>query len=214
MLRASHKSVRSAAIIDLVRSITLVLAGIAAILAPAFEIRVGVAFVAVAALLARFRGYSAMDGADSMLVVAWIAAAALDAAKASRDGTLMRWSVLLTIGILGAAYFESGIVKLCDSGWRSGWSIARIMSVPEFGTPGLARLLGRHRSVRIVASWATILIELTGGLLFIAGGPFALCAVIVLTSLHVTIAVAMGLGRFFWGFESVLIGAYWGRGFL
>jgi uncharacterized membrane protein YphA (DoxX/SURF4 family) len=146
----------------------------------------------------------ALDGSDRMQLCAaagvfsWVALSAQESALAPAA----RLTLLILVGI---AYFESGYAKLKSPGWRNGRQLALVLNMKEFGNKPLARLLLPHPWLGTAASWAVILIELLAGPMLAVGGMIAIFAVIALTLMHLSIAVFMGLGRFFFPFVGVLL---------
>ncbi|MEY9850680.1 putative membrane protein YphA (DoxX/SURF4 family) [Leifsonia sp. EB41] len=112
---------------------------------------------------------------------------------------------LAILALLGVAYFEAGLVKVKNPTWRNGRQLASIMNLKEVGNKRVARLLIPRPRLSFTLSWMVIGLELLAGALLAIGGLPALFAAGALTMMHFTIAVVMGLGRFFYPFVGLLV---------
>lgn len=163
----------------------------------------GLAFLAVG-LTARALAVRTLDGSDRMLLC--VAAAAfswvtLDAVGSSL-APISRLAILILVGL---AYFESGYVKLRMPAWRSGRQLALVMNMKEFGNKRVAGFLLPRPFISAAASWVIISLELVTGPMLFIGGPVAVVAAISAGTMHLSIALLMGLGRFFFPFVGALL---------
>lgn len=155
------------------------------------------------ALLVRWLLFQGLDGSDRMLAFAgigmfvWSSLSPLESVL-----TTFAWVGLFLI--TSFAYLESGISKLEQRGWRNGRQLALVLNMKEFGSRPVARILLPHPRLAFVASWGVILLEVSAAPLLLVGGGAAVVAATLLALMHLSIAVLMGLGRFFWPFVGTL----------
>lgn len=162
-----------------------------------------------AALLA-LRGWQTrnVDGSDRMLALVALAGAAYTIIQASQPDLLV-WPYIAMLSLLGIAYLDGGLAKLLVPSWRNGRELALVMNLKEFGNRHLARLLLDAPLIARTMSWGVILLETTAGVLLAFGGATAIATAAALTLMHLSIALTMGLGRFFYSFVgglAVIIG--------
>jgi hypothetical protein len=155
------------------------------------------------ALALRAAVVRSQDGSDRMLLLAiggvlsWVTLGSLPGVGAS----LTRLAIL---ALLGLAYFEAGLVKIRNPHWRNGRQLASIMNLKEFGNKRVALLLLPRARLSLTVSWMVMSLELFAGALLAIGGLPGLLTAAALTLMHLTIAVVMGLGRFFYPFVGIL----------
>ncbi|MGI5451316.1 hypothetical protein ACQEVM_37265 [Streptomyces sp. CA-243310] len=105
------------------------------------------------------------DGSDQITL---IAAAALLLARLSPSGSLAQHACLFFIaGQLTLAYFAAGVAKLFGPSWRSGIAVAEIISTRTYGAQWIARIARRRPAPFILATYGTLLFEVTFPLIFV-----------------------------------------------
>lgn len=154
-------------------------------------------------LLLRSFVIQTLDGSDRMLVIAAAGIFVFATFKGYSDPLALFSWIGLTV-ILGWAYFESGLSKVKQKGWRTGRQFALILNMKEFGNRSAAQILLSNPKLSMVASWGVILIELSAGPLLFCGGPIAATTAVFLSLMHGSIALLMGLSRFFYPFVGAL----------
>lgn len=148
------------------------------------------------ALVARWGVGQGLDGSDRMLQVAgigifsWVALSPI-----SESLSDLAWAPLYIL--VAWAYFESGWAKVTQPGWRSGRQLALTLNMKEFGNQLAARTLMPHPLLAAIASWGVMSLELLAGPLLLIGGVVSVLTAVALALMHASIAVIMGLGRFF-----------------
>jgi hypothetical protein len=168
-----------------------------------FFIASGIAAVTVVVIRAAMylRLQLGIDGGDQMLMTVFIG---LSISYLSPD-TLGR---LLGLYYIAAqfllSYLTSGTCKLISPQWRSGRALPGILSTAGYGKPTLGSLLRSHPLIARVLCWSVILIECFGPFLILAGTPGGILLVILALSLHMSIALVMGLNNFLWSFAACL----------
>lgn len=158
--------------------------------------------VALAVLMVRLVRFRSSDGADRMLAVALLAAAA-GALLPMAPALAVPWSITVLL-ILGLAYVDSAVVKLRAPGWRSGRTLALILNTPSTGRPRLARLVLDVPALAATASWAVMVLEFVAAPALFAGGAIGAVVAACLWIMHLWIAVLMRLNRFLWSFGAAL----------
>lgn len=101
------------------------------------------------------------------------------------------------------AYVTSGWVKLLGDAWRSNEALVGVMRTRTYGARPLWRLLYRYPILSRVGEVGTLLIECAYPVVFALSPRYRNAYIAGIAGLHVTIAVAMGLGRFVPAFLSL-----------
>ena len=154
-------------------------------------------------LLIRTVVVQGLDGSDRMLLCAGIGMASW--ANLQADGSWLgtvAWFGLFIL--LSLAYFDSGLSKARHRGWRVGRQFSLTLNMKEFGNKFTAKILLSHPRFAALASWGVILLELLAGPLLLIGGWASVVTGTLLAMMHLSIAVLMGLGRFFYPFAGAL----------
>ena len=139
-----------------------------------------------------------LDGADQMSLLI-VLTLVLCSVLASDPGVqrLGLWFIAIQLSL---AYLVSGIAKLLSAEWRRGVALRGILSTYTYGTPFFRRLLLRHPTVSLLGCWAVMLTEVALPIGLFAGVPGALVVMAVGMTMHLGIAVVMGLNDFVWSF--------------
>lgn len=154
-------------------------------------------------LVLRWGVAQGLDGSDRMLQIAgigvfsWVALSPISELLGN-----LAWAPLFIL--VAWAYFESGWAKVTQAGWRNGRQLALTLNMKEFGNKLAARALMPRPVLAAIASWGVMSLELLAGPLLLIGGWVSVLTAVALTIMHATIAVLMGLGRFFCPFVGAL----------
>ena len=97
---------------------------------------------------------------------------------------------------MSLCYLFAGAIKMFGSEWRDGSCLQGIFGTEAYGHPFLREIFG-NRIASITAAWALML-----GELYLAAAPFLdrelfLIAIAGGVLLHLSIALSMGLNKFF-----------------
>jgi hypothetical protein len=112
---------------------------------------------------------------------------------------------------MGLCYFFAGFIKLFGSEWRDGSCLEGVFSTEAYGHP-LAQRLFRYRTIAFVSAWCVILLELYLSIAPYLGELAFVIALALGVTLHLSIAITMGLNKFFWTWMSAYplwILAFW-----
>jgi hypothetical protein len=180
-------------------AIGLVCAGVSALICAWSALRiVPLVLIAVAALCSAYRDGPLRDGADDMLMVSSVGAAVASLPVA--DWTKVM-ALAFVAGQLLLSYLIAGAAKLAGSDWRHGSAVVDVLATRDFGRT-VPRLLQGAGPAGRLASWGTIVLELTLPVMFVMGGPLLLPAVALGAMFHLGIATMLGLNRFLPAFLS------------
>lgn len=163
----------------------------------------GALLILATGLVLRTAIIQGLDGSDRMLLCAGVGTASWANLQpyANWLGTAA-WLGLFIL--LSLAYFDSGLAKIRHRGWRVGRQFALTLNMKEFGNKLVAGLLLSSPRFATLASWGVITLELAAGPLLLIGGWVAVATGALLAIMHLSIAVLMGLGRFFYPFVGAL----------
>lgn len=163
----------------------------------------GALLILATGLVVRAGIVQGLDGSDRMLLCAGIGTASWANLQpyASWLGTAAWLGLFL---LLSLAYFDSGLAKVKHRGWRVGRQFALTLNMKEFGNKFVAGVLLSSPRFAALASWGVITLELAAGPLLLIGGWVTVAAGVLLAMIHLSIAVFMGLGRFFYPFVGAL----------
>ncbi|HXH34837.1 MAG TPA: hypothetical protein VNJ54_10535 [Plantibacter sp.] len=163
----------------------------------------GALLILALGLLLRTFIVQGLDGSDRMLLCAALGTACwANLHLQSHWLGLAAWAGLTIL--LSIAYLDGGLSKVRHRGWRAGRQLALALNMKEFGNKITARILLSRPRFAAFASWGVILLELSAAPALLFGGWVALVAGVLLAMMHATIAVLMGLGRFFYPFVGAL----------
>jgi hypothetical protein len=168
---------------------------------PATAAIVGAAVAALPLRLAEPAGiWVGMNGAEHVLTANLLALAAAYAA-----GTPLAAAAALVFVALRAfiEYGAAGWIKLTDArGWASGRNLILVLESPDYGHPGLARLVRRRPEVAAAASLAVIAVEIAVPAALFLPSPWAELLLAGAFAFHLTVAIVMGLNTFVWAFAA------------
>ena len=141
----------------------------------------------------RFRG-SYNGGSDAMLLIVMLA---LGVARSAPESALAAAGLAYAAAQLALSYFISGIAKLPDGAWRSGYALPVLVRLPQYRAPAWAVAgLSRPRTARL-AAWAMLGFECLFPLVF--AHPWVCIGFVVCGAVfHLMTAIVFGLDRFLW----------------
>ncbi|WP_343956411.1 hypothetical protein [Yaniella flava] len=140
------------------------------------------------------------DGADQGLVVQQ---AGQLVASFSKPGSKMERSASLFIsGQCILSYFTSGYVKLISPVWRSGDAMIGITRTVSYGGVEFNNLMVRYPAIRKAIAWSVIIGEVSAPVMVFLPTPIRRIWQISMVTMHISIAIVMGLNRFMWAFAS------------
>lgn len=121
-------------------------------------------------------------------------------------GWLGNWAhntaLILCVYQLLLIYLASSLLKLASPDWRDGTAIYYALGIGELRVfPMLSDLVIQFTPVVVVATWTTLFVQLLFPVL-VLWRPTRYITIVVLTGMHVGIAVLMGL----WPFSLAMIG--------
>ncbi|MET0393842.1 MAG: hypothetical protein ABW019_11910 [Chitinophagaceae bacterium] len=97
------------------------------------------------------------------------------------------------------SYVTAGVTKWVDPAWRKGEGLLEVIHSPDLvPLERLAAFFRRYPGAGRALAWATIGIECLFPLALVAGPPFFWLFLIWGIVFHLTIAVVLRLGKFFW----------------
>lgn len=179
----------------------------------ALSFRLGLAallagYVLYVQLLIHIRMLVGMDGSDQMQTVIW---ASIFVYCLPLNDTARTVAALFIAVQLVLSYLVSGLAKLISPVWRGGSAISLITRTSTYCTQGLAKVLGRPL-ISTTLCWATIIFEVGSPFLLLAGRPGAIGLILMGTSFHVGVALAMGLTTFIFAFIAAFPVVYYFAG--
>jgi hypothetical protein len=150
--------------------------------------------LATTAVTQRFLLPYGRDGSDELGRILTITAAI--ASVFAEETYVVRIALAFIAAQLCLSYGASGLTKLFGRPWRSGTAVPGILHT-AFGHAGALRsALDRWPGAGRVVTWLVVLFEVAIPIGILLGGWFALVALSVAATLHIAIAVSMGLNRF------------------
>lgn len=97
------------------------------------------------------------------------------------------------------SYVTAGVTKWIDGDWRKGDGLLHVIHSPALVPLGrIAAFFIRHQWLGKLLAWATIAFECIFPLVLVTGPPFFWVFLGVGILFHLTIAVVLRLGKFFW----------------
>jgi hypothetical protein len=164
-----------------------------------------IALALVTASFARATSFG-REGSDeiALIIIVPLALAVSPGATAA----LRTMSLAFIAAQLSLAYVASACAKIAGSKWRNGSAVAQILSTRDYGV-SRRELHGSRRLVFRTMAWGTILVELLVPLLLLMGGPVIVVAIGVGIAFHASVALTMGLNRFFPWFLAAYPAAAW-----
>jgi hypothetical protein len=109
--------------------------------------------------------------------------------------------VLWSGGQAVIAYCTTGVAKLALASWRDGLALRAALSSYQWGEARTATLLARP-GVALAAAWAVILLEALFPLALFGPAWLLAAALAAMFTLHLAIAVVMGINTYPWAFLS------------
>jgi hypothetical protein len=152
----------------------------------------------VVTILLQLRTRWGGEGGDQMTLIVFVAALMADLFPSSK---LIVSAVAIFIGAqITLAYVSSGTAKLCGPLWRRGTALQCIMTHYTYGHEWLSRQLTRSPRTGKLASWGTILFQVSFPLFYILPFPYAALYPSLGVLFHLGIAYFMRLNLFIFAF--------------
>ena len=149
-------------------------------------------------LLLNFRLIYGGDGADQMttivLLALWVPLCAGGSDQVKTFGVLFIAAQALL------AYTASGLAKTMSEIWRSGSAISKVMNHDTYGNRFLAGVLEKNPALSSMSCWVVIFFQISFVLFLLIPSPFNYVYLAFGVLFHFSIALAMGLGGFFFSF--------------
>jgi hypothetical protein len=140
----------------------------------------------------RLRARWGGEGADQMTMLVLITAFAAAVVPAATTA-----AALFIGGQISLSYVASGTAKLFGPLWRKGNALRRIMNQHQYGHPGFADLLTRHRWLGAAMNYGIIAFQVSFPLFYLLPMPYALIYPLGGIMFHLGIAWFMRLNLFF-----------------
>jgi hypothetical protein len=144
-----------------------------------------------------FRNTPALIGADQMQLSVLVPCLLYVLAPVPAIAQACGWFIALQLVL---AYMTAGVAKLASPDWRSGRAIAAIVRCRTTGLQRAFTCVQRFPATARAACWATMLFEVAGPLLLVAGADAGIGFVVIGTAFHVGIALVMGFDEFLWAY--------------
>jgi hypothetical protein len=144
-----------------------------------------------------FRNTPALIGADQMQVSVLVPCLLYALAPLPAIAQACGWFIALQLVV---AYVTAGIAKLASPDWRNGRAVAAIVRCRSTGLRQAFTYIQRFPATARAACWATMLFEVAGPLLLVAGAHAGMGFVVIGTAFHVGIAIVMGFDEFLWAY--------------
>lgn len=104
--------------------------------------------------------------------------------------------VLYYIGVQAVlSYWVAGLVKLIEPGWRHGQTLAQILLYSTYQIPPCIKKLANKKSFMLLASWMTILIEVSFPV-YLFNTKALVIVLFFMFVFHLTNAIIFGINRF------------------
>lgn len=161
---------------------------------------IGSALLLVTNNLIEYRSAFGRDGADQMAGTISgyrVLTATIPDANASDELFLRAVNAQTAL-----SYLASGLAKLVSSTWRSGEALELILRTQQYGDSRTAHWIKQHPSLSKLLTWFTITWETAYPIVYLLPSDKARAFLTGVKTIHLGIAVVMGLPRFFWGFSS------------
>jgi hypothetical protein len=139
------------------------------------------------------------DGSDRMHIVVFFALCICYSFTDLRARSIGIMFIALEVML---AYFISGVVKAMSHEWRSGRSLALVLSSENYGAPRLGRWIEKNSRLCRVACWSVIAFEMLLPLFVLLGPVPAICVLLTGIFFHISVAATMGLNGFVWSFPA------------
>jgi hypothetical protein len=159
--------------------------------------RLGSIVVAISSLLLRLESTTGTHASGSMATTTFLACGLGTAVGSDRA---MSFALAFIAANACLAYLVSGLRKLQEPRWRSGQAIAVNASTLMWGNQRTALLLRGHPNVGLALCWTTIMIECLLPTALLVPIPVGFVLISLAASMHVAIAIDMGLNCFVWSF--------------
>lgn len=141
------------------------------------------------------------DGSDQ---VAWWSQAMTAATRLAGRDRRVEDAVLWATSIQAVmSYAVSGWVKVAGETWRNDEAFVGVMRTKVYGNQHVWRLIRRYPRLSAVIGKATLALECSYPLVFLARGRLTVPYLAASGSMHLAIAATMGLGRFVTAFGSM-----------
>ena len=169
--------------------------------------RVAVLVLIAANVALYYRQAFGLDGADQMSLL--ILLTILLCSFGPDDVSIKQIGILFIALQLALSYLVSGCAKLISHEWRSGLAIAGILSTYTYGSNFTRKLVTRNKVVCVVGCWGVILTEIAIPFGLLLNDTGVIVALGVGLSMHLAIAVIMGLNDFVWSFAAAYPSFYY-----
>lgn len=155
-------------------------------------------FLLFSNFLLNLRSPYGLDGSDQMTSIVLLSLFIMKISNETFSQTICIFFIAFQSCL---SYFTSGFAKLISKEWRSGDAIFYILSTRTYSNKRVSNFLKGKRTLNLLISWSTILIEVL----------FPICLINIKTTMlflifglmfHISIAIIMGLNCFVFAFIS------------
>lgn len=154
----------------------------------------------LATLLFHLSMVSGKDGADQMTLCVLFGLVISYYGFWTSNNTIVNIGVLAIVGQSSLSYFTAGVAKLFGKLWKNGDALTLILSTRSFGNSSINKLFLGNIVINKTANYFVIAIEVLFPLALFLPLPYTLIILGLCVILHISIALTMGLNRFFWSF--------------
>lgn len=140
-----------------------------------------------------------LDGFHQMSMIVLISLTIYDLATLQESKSLALWFIAAQSI---TSYFFSGVVKIISPDWRGPSAIQGVFSTQAYGNPLVADFAVKHSSIATIISWSIVVFECIFPVVLVVPSEVAVCMIALAGLLHFSIALTMGLNKFFWAWLS------------